>query len=66
MFEFDDVEFEFEDEVLVEIFKKVIECKIGVCGLCLIIEGIMLDVMFDFFLCDDIIKCIIIGEIVCD
>lgn len=38
MLEFDDVEFEFELIVLIEIVKEVIECKIGVCGFCLIIE----------------------------
>lgn len=64
MFEFDNVEFEFEEEVFFEIVKKVIECKIGVCGFCFIIEGIMFDVMFELFFCDDIEKCVIIGVIV--
>lgn len=66
MLELDDVEFDFEDEVLFEIVKKVIEWKIGVCGLCFIIEGIMFDVMFDLLFCDDIEKCVIIGVIVVD
>ncbi|MGI3224950.1 ATP-dependent protease ATP-binding subunit ClpX [Streptomyces sp. GTA36] len=47
MLELDDVELEFEDEALSEIAKKAIERKTGARGLRSIIEGIMLDVMFD-------------------
>lgn len=64
--EFDDVELEFEEGVLIEIVKKVIECKMGVCGFCFIIEGLMFDVMFEFLFCKDIEKCIFIKEIVVD
>jgi ATP-dependent Clp protease ATP-binding subunit ClpX len=47
MLELDDVELVFEDEALTEIAKKAIERKTGARGLRSIIEGIMLDVMFD-------------------
>ena len=47
MLELDDVELEFEEGALEEIAKKAIERKTGARGLRSIIEGIMLDVMFD-------------------
>lgn len=56
MLELDDVELEFEDEALSEIAKKAIERKTGARGLRSIIEGIMLDVMFDLPSRDDIEK----------
>ena len=59
MLELDDVEFEFEEDALREIAKKAIERKTGARGLRSIIEGIMLDVMFDLPSRDDIAKCII-------
>ncbi|MBD7935655.1 MULTISPECIES: ATP-dependent protease ATP-binding subunit ClpX [Cytobacillus] len=64
MLELDDVELEFEDEALIEIAKKAIERKTGARGLRSIIEGIMLDVMFDLPSRDDIKKCIITKETV--
>ena len=48
MLELDDVELEFEEEALTEIAKKAIESKTGARGLRSIIEGIMLDVMYEF------------------
>ncbi|MBY0123990.1 ATP-dependent protease ATP-binding subunit ClpX [Bacillus sp. S/N-304-OC-R1] len=66
MLELDDVELEFEEEALVEIAKKAIERKTGARGLRSIIEGIMLDVMFDLPSRDDIKKCIITKETVTD
>ncbi|KAB2338745.1 ATP-dependent protease ATP-binding subunit ClpX [Cytobacillus depressus] len=62
MLELDDVELEFEEAALVEIAKKAIERKTGARGLRSIIEGIMLDVMFDLPSRDDIKKCIITKE----
>ncbi len=62
MLELDDVELEFEDDALIEIAKKAIERKTGARGLRSIIEGIMLDVMFDLPSRDDIVKCIITKE----
>lgn len=66
MLELDDVELDFEDEALSEIAKKAIERKTGARGLRSIIEGIMLDVMFDLPSRDDIEKCVITGATVAD
>lgn len=62
MLELDNVELDFEDDALVEIAKRAIERKTGARGLRSIIEGIMLDVMFDLPSRDDIVKCIITKE----
>ncbi|KKB35116.1 ATP-dependent protease ATP-binding subunit ClpX [Bacillus thermotolerans] len=64
MMELDDVELEFEEEALREIAKKAIERKTGARGLRSIIEGIMLDVMYDLPSREDIKKCIITKETV--
>jgi ATP-dependent Clp protease ATP-binding subunit ClpX len=64
MLNLDDVELEFEDDALIEIAKKAIERKTGARGLRSIIEGIMLDVMFDLPSREDIVKCIITKETV--
>ncbi|MFJ5758220.1 ATP-dependent protease ATP-binding subunit ClpX [Neobacillus sp. NPDC093182] len=66
MLEIDEVELEFEEGALSEIAKKAIERKTGARGLRSIIEGIMLDVMFDLPSRDDIQKCIITKETVVD
>ncbi|KAB2334116.1 ATP-dependent protease ATP-binding subunit ClpX [Cytobacillus gottheilii] len=66
MLELDDVELDFEDEALIEIAKKAIERKTGARGLRSIIEGIMLDVMFELPSRDDIKKCIITKDTVLD
>ena len=66
MLELDNVELEFEQEALNEIAKKAIERKTGARGLRSIIEGIMLDVMFELPSRDDIVKCIITKETVTD
>ena len=50
--------------LLREIAKKAIERKTGARGLRSIIEGIMLDVMYDLPSRDDISKCIITKETV--
>ena len=55
---------EFEEEALREIAKKAIERKTGARGLRSIIEGIMLDVMYDLPSRDDVQKCIITKETV--
>ncbi|NSL51575.1 ATP-dependent protease ATP-binding subunit ClpX [Calidifontibacillus erzurumensis] len=59
MLELDNVELEFEEEALKEIAKQAIERKTGARGLRSIIEGIMLDVMYDLPSRDDIAKCTI-------
>jgi ATP-dependent Clp protease ATP-binding subunit ClpX len=64
LFDLDRVELEIEDDALVEIAKKAIERKTGARGLRSIIEGIMLDVMFELPSRDDIEKCIITKETV--
>jgi ATP-dependent Clp protease ATP-binding subunit ClpX len=64
MLELDDVDLEFEEEALSEIAKKAIERKTGARGLRSIIEGIMLDVMFDLPSRDDITKCVITKDTV--
>jgi ATP-dependent Clp protease ATP-binding subunit ClpX len=64
MLEIDNVELEFETDALTEIAKKAIERKTGARGLRSIIEGIMLDVMFDLPSRTDITKCTITKETV--
>ncbi|MGG7619706.1 ATP-dependent protease ATP-binding subunit ClpX [Bacillus coreaensis] len=66
MLELDDVELDFEEDALKEIAKKAIERKTGARGLRSIIEGIMLDVMFDLPSREDITKCVITKETVVD
>lgn len=64
MLELDNVELEFEEDALLEIANKAIERKTGARGLRSIIEGIMLDVMFDLPSREDIVKCIITKDTV--
>lgn len=54
----------FELGVLFVIVKEVIKCNIGVWGLCVIIEGIMFEIMYEVFLCEDVMNCVIIEEVV--
>ncbi|ADU31380.1 ATP-dependent protease ATP-binding subunit ClpX [Evansella cellulosilytica] len=62
LLELDDVELEFSDDALKEVAKQAIERKTGARGLRSIIEGIMLDVMYDLPSRTDIAKCIITDE----
>jgi ATP-dependent Clp protease ATP-binding subunit ClpX len=64
LLELDDVELTFTEDSLVEVSKQAIERKTGARGLRSIIEGIMLDVMFDLPSRDDIAKCKITAEVV--
>ncbi|MFD2926132.1 ATP-dependent protease ATP-binding subunit ClpX [Halobacillus naozhouensis] len=64
LLQIDHVELEFEEEALREIAKLAIERKTGARGLRSIIEGIMLDVMYDLPSRDDIEKCIITKDTV--
>ncbi|OIJ18343.1 ATP-dependent protease ATP-binding subunit ClpX [Anaerobacillus alkalidiazotrophicus] len=66
LLELDDVELTFTDDALVEVAKQAIERKTGARGLRSIIEGIMLDVMFELPSRDDIAKCTITPEVVTD
>ncbi|SFE69687.1 ATP-dependent protease ATP-binding subunit ClpX [Alteribacillus iranensis] len=62
LLEIDDVELEFTDDALQEIALKAIERKTGARGLRSIIEGIMLDVMYDLPSKDDVATCTITAE----
>lgn len=66
LLELDNVELSFTDDSLVEVAKQAIERKTGARGLRSIIEGIMLDVMFELPSRDDIAKCQITAEVVRD
>lgn len=59
LLELDDVELEFSDDALRSIAKLAIERKTGARGLRSIIEGMMLDVMYELPSRDDIEKCIV-------
>ena len=59
LLEMDGVALEFEDEALRLIAKKAVERKTGARGLRAILEGIMLNVMYDIPSRDDVEKCII-------
>lgn len=62
LLEMDDVELEFTEDALREIAKRAIERKTGARGLRSIIEGVMLDVMFDLPSREDVSKCIVTAE----
>ncbi|SFB39452.1 ATP-dependent Clp protease ATP-binding subunit ClpX [Lentibacillus halodurans] len=64
LFEIDNVELEFEEEGLRSIANRAIERKTGARGLRSIIEGIMVDVMFELPSREDIEKCIITKDTV--
>ena len=66
LLELDEVELTFTDESLVEVAKQAIERKTGARGLRSIIEGMMLDVMFELPSREDIAKCTITPEVVTD
>ncbi|SDH35608.1 ATP-dependent Clp protease ATP-binding subunit ClpX [Alteribacillus persepolensis] len=66
LLEIDDVELEFTDDALKEISQKAIERKTGARGLRSIIEGIMLDVMYDLPSKENIATCVITAESVTD
>jgi ATP-dependent Clp protease ATP-binding subunit ClpX len=64
LLEMDDVELEFTEEALQEIAREAIKRNTGARGLRAIIEGIMLDVMFELPSRDDVAKCIVTKETV--
>ncbi|MCZ0702425.1 ATP-dependent Clp protease ATP-binding subunit ClpX [Natronobacillus azotifigens] len=64
LFQMDNVELEFEEDALKEVAKKAIERKTGARGLRSILEGIMLDVMFELPSRDDIVKCVVTKDTV--
>lgn len=60
----DNVELEFTDAALRTIAHKALERKSGARGLRAIIEGILLDIMFELPVRDDVKKCIVTEETV--
>ena len=60
----DGVELEFTDEALRAIAQQAIERKSGARGLRAIIEGILLDIMFELPVRDDVKKCVVTEETV--
>ncbi|MEE1200975.1 MAG: ATP-dependent Clp protease ATP-binding subunit ClpX, partial [Christensenellales bacterium] len=61
---FDDVELEFTDGALRAIAKKALKRKSGARGLRAIIEGIMMDTMYELPSMEGVVKCIITEEAV--
>ncbi|KZE64482.1 ATP-dependent Clp protease ATP-binding subunit ClpX [Fictibacillus phosphorivorans] len=66
LLDIDGVELEFTDEALREISAQAIERKTGARGLRSIIEGVMLDVMFELPSREDVVKCIVTKETISD
>ncbi len=64
LLEMDAVELEFAEEALSEIAKEAIKRNTGARGLRAIIEGIMLDVMYELPAREDIKKCVVTKETV--
>ncbi len=60
----DNVELEFTDEALRSIAKKAIELKTGARGLRSVIEGIMMNIMYEIPSLDNVEKCVITPEAV--
>ncbi len=59
LFEYDDIELEFEEEALKEVAKTAIKKKTGARGLRSILEQTMLDVMYDIPSNDKVVKCVV-------
>jgi len=59
LFEYDGVALEFEEDALKAIAKEALDRKTGARGLRTILEGAMLDIMYDIPSREDINKCII-------
>ncbi|MDF2658661.1 MAG: ATP-dependent protease [Paenibacillus sp.] len=66
LLEMDNVALEFNPEALDAIAKEAIKRNTGARGLRAIIEGIMLDVMFEVPSRDDVINCVVTKEVVMD
>lgn len=66
LLEMDNVALEFNAEALDAIAKEAIKRNTGARGLRAIIEGIMLDVMFEVPSRDDVINCVVTKEVVMD
>ncbi|AJS57487.1 ATP-dependent protease ATP-binding subunit ClpX [Paenibacillus sp. IHBB 10380] len=66
LLEMDNVKLKFEPEALIAIAKEAIKRNTGARGLRAIIEGIMLDVMYEVPSRDDIKECVITEQVVHD
>ncbi|MNP44668.1 ATP-dependent Clp protease ATP-binding subunit ClpX [compost metagenome] len=66
LLEMDNVNLEFEPDALIAIAKEAIKRNTGARGLRAIIEGIMLDVMYEVPSRDDIQNCVITEKVVQD
>ena len=66
LFEMEDVELTFTDGALAEVSKKAVERKTGARGLRSIMEGILLDTMFDLPGLDGVEEVVINREVVAD
>jgi ATP-dependent Clp protease ATP-binding subunit ClpX len=66
LLEMDNVQLEFEPAALEAIAREAIKRNTGARGLRAIIEGIMLDVMFEVPSRDDVTKCVITEKVVLD
>ncbi|OEH84179.1 ATP-dependent protease ATP-binding subunit ClpX [Desulfuribacillus stibiiarsenatis] len=64
LLELDGVELEFAQDALVEVAKQAIQRKTGARGLRSILEGIMLDVMYEVPSREDVGKCLINKDVV--
>ncbi|PNZ56977.1 ATP-dependent Clp protease ATP-binding subunit ClpX [Staphylococcus aureus] len=62
MLELDDVDLEFTEEALSAISEKAIERKTGARGLCSIIEGSLIDIMFDVPSNENVTKVVITAQ----
>ena len=64
LFEFENVELEFKDDAILEIAKKAIAKKTGARGLRSILEGILMDTMFELPSEPDINEVVINEEVI--
>lgn len=64
LFEMEDVELDFTDDALTAVAKRAIERKTGARGLRSILEGILLDTMFDLPSMDDVDQVMIDKDVV--
>lgn len=64
LFKMDNVELEFRQEALRAIARKAIERETGARGLRAILEGIMLEIMYEIPSREDITKCIITEDVI--
>ncbi|MGP1354154.1 MAG: ATP-dependent Clp protease ATP-binding subunit ClpX [Parasphingopyxis sp.] len=64
LFDMEDVKLEFTDDALIAIAKKAIERKTGARGLRSILEGILLDSMFDLPTLEDVSEVVIDKDVV--